>query len=507
MAFGAAGSKIEVLLTAKDDASKKMAGVANSAEAMASKLKRTGAAMMAMGTVGILAIGKIVKDATIYALTIDKLSKVTGIGVERIQQLRYAAIQEHASMEVLEKGLMNLAIRIGYAGDGLETYLRSFRNLGIEIHKTDGMLKDSLDVMMELADSFATGEITTEKLYNSLMLLGVKGGKALIPLFKLGREGIKALMEEAKKYGIMTQAQVTAFKKYADSIDALKQGFLGIKVSIGNALIPTVKKLVDIITGLTEKFQKLPESIKKIVPMIALFGSVALVAGGAGLVLKGMLMGLSMFKFAAIAAGFHTIAISLHAVATPIQMLNAALISLIALWSVASSVTGIISFIKMGKEAKNLSKEVDKISVAYDKGDISKETAMKRMLVLQEKQGKLVERVSKEGPSWSPVETAKKMVKALTEGTKVAYAAVKEIKPPDIKLPGVDDIKDTVDKIKNLTKETFGISDFMPAMMGVSAPGGLTGIIKPGTKVINIQIVADDRRVGDAVQNELNKIL
>ncbi len=50
MAFGAAGSKIEVLLTAKDDASKKMAGVANSAEAMASKLKRTGAAMMAMGT-------------------------------------------------------------------------------------------------------------------------------------------------------------------------------------------------------------------------------------------------------------------------------------------------------------------------------------------------------------------------------------------------------------------------------------------------------------------------
>ena len=184
MAFGAAGSKIEVLLTAKDDASKKMAGVANSAEAMASKLKRTGAAMMAMGTVGILAIGKIVKDATIYALTIDKLSKVTGIGVEKIQQLRYAAIQEHASMEVLEKGLMNLAIRIGYAGDGLETYLRSFRNLGIEIHKTDGLLKDSLDVMMELADSFATGKITTEKLYNSLMLLGVKGGKALIPLFK-----------------------------------------------------------------------------------------------------------------------------------------------------------------------------------------------------------------------------------------------------------------------------------------------------------------------------------
>jgi len=499
MAFGAAGSKIEVLLTAKDDASKKMAGVANSAEAMASKLKRTGAAMMAMGTVGILAIGKIVKDATIYALTIDKLSKVTGIGVEKIQQLRYAAIQEHASMEVLEKGLMNLAIRIGYAGDGLETYLRSFRNLGIEIHKTDGMLKDSLDVMMELADSFATGKITTEKLYNSLMLLGVKGGKALIPLFKLGREGIKALMEESKKYGIMTQAQVTAFKKYADSIDALKQGFLGIKVAVGNALLPTFRKLTDIIAGLTEKFQKLPESIKRIVPLIALFGSVALVAGGAGLVLKGMLMGLGALKFAAIAAGFHTMAVG---VATFSKALLPAIGYALAVYAIIEAAVRVIA---------HGTSTIFEIMALYEK---IKGRGKGPAAEDYERKAKEYAEIAASGKSqaWEKifkpfVEEIKNSLGSIAEAAQLPDIKIPDIKLPEIESPGLDKVEDTLEKIKNLTKETFGISDFMPAMMGVSAPGGLTGIIKPGTKVINIQIVADDRRVGDAVQDELNKVL
>ena len=183
-----------------------------------------------------------------YTEAIDKANKITGIATEKLQELKYAAEQEHGSFQALEKGLINLTVRLGYAGDGLETYLRYFRTLGIEYQNADGTLRNTYDVFMDLSDAVSKGTLTTEELAAAVQLFGARSGKELIPMLKKGREWFEKMGDEAHRLGVVLEDEtIKQGKELADMMLEIKTADDGVKLAIGERLMPTMMECLPII--------------------------------------------------------------------------------------------------------------------------------------------------------------------------------------------------------------------------------------------------------------------
>ena len=217
------------------------------------------------------ALTKITKDTVRYGVEIDKWGKVLDLTGEKVSRLKYAIDQEHGSFEQLGKGLFNLNIRLGYAGDGLVTYTRYFKALGIEYKNNEGTLRNSYDVFLDLVDIMNRGTISTETMAAASQLLGSRAAKDLIPFMKLGREEIERLGDEAEALGLVMSTETAAgMKKVDDAITAMKGSLKGFRNLIGERIAPAVKGFTE---TMVNAFIQIRENIDKLLPSLANLGS------------------------------------------------------------------------------------------------------------------------------------------------------------------------------------------------------------------------------------------
>jgi len=199
------------------------------------------AAMAAAAVAATAAVVKMTGDTIKYMNEVRKASLATGVAVEQFQELAYAAKQEHGDLAALEKGLGNLTIRLSYAGDGLETYLRYFRALGIEYKNQDGTLRNTIDVFYDIADKAHKGALSTEELAAITQLFGARAGRQLIPFLKLGSEGFKKLGIEGHNAGVvMSKEDVEAVKELDNKMTVLKSMVQGLTKQFVIGLLPAL---------------------------------------------------------------------------------------------------------------------------------------------------------------------------------------------------------------------------------------------------------------------------
>lgn len=181
------------------------------------------------------------RSAIKYGLEIDRLRKVTGLSAQAIAKLQFAIMQEHGSVEALSKSIPILARRIIDANDGLETYTRAFDRAGISIKDSNGELKDTEEIFLELSDFMTSGASDTVKMAVAQELLG-RSGKELIPIMKLGREEIERLGREAERLGlVMSDEDVKAMKEFDDSLLSAKLAVKGLFIVIASQLSPVLE--------------------------------------------------------------------------------------------------------------------------------------------------------------------------------------------------------------------------------------------------------------------------
>jgi hypothetical protein len=208
---------------------------------------------------------KAIGDTIRYTNEVRKASKATGVAVEKFQELAYAAKQEHGNTQALEKGLGNLTIRLGYAGDGLETYLRYFRTLGIEYKKNDGTLRNTEDVFRDIADVASKGALSTEKLAAITQLFGARAGRELVPMLRKGTEWFDKMAKEADNLGIiMSEKDVEATKEFDDKMTALKETSNALKRVFTIGLLPSLNSTADMLKENAEHSGGLRDSMKDI---------------------------------------------------------------------------------------------------------------------------------------------------------------------------------------------------------------------------------------------------
>ncbi len=201
-------------------------------------------------TAAAVAIGATVKAAADYGDQLDNMAQRTGVAVEELARLQYAAKLSDTSTEALGKGVGNLSkLMVGAAYGGAESG-KLFERFGISLRNADGTMRSTTDVLYDLSDVFTAMPDGPEKTTLAMDIFGKKMGAELIPLLNQGSAGLRAMGDEAERLGLVLNAEQTkAAADFNDNLDRLSMLSKSVAVNIGNLLIPALNammaKLID----------------------------------------------------------------------------------------------------------------------------------------------------------------------------------------------------------------------------------------------------------------------
>lgn len=185
-----------------------------------------------------------VRETIEYTGKLDDQAQALGVTAERLQELEYASLQNGLQQEELTAGLVKLTATMKAAAGGAEAQAAAFHTAGVKVKNTDGTLRDSADVLEDLADHFESLPDGADKTALSMELLG-KTGSRMIPLLNAGGQGIRDLAQEARDLGLVIQEKsVKAGADLGDEIDRLHAQTRGLWRSAIGPLLPMMTDLV-----------------------------------------------------------------------------------------------------------------------------------------------------------------------------------------------------------------------------------------------------------------------
>src|ERR1039457_7053095 len=183
-----------------------------------------------MGAGLVAAAGMAVEAARKYSEYVDAVSKgsrVTGISVESMSKLKFAAEATHTSYEALTQGLTRFASNVVKAAQGSEQQAKAFTQLGISHGQLVAGEKDLNGLLMVVADKFQT----------------------------LGARGLQKA--EAEKLGLVIGTKdVEANEQYKASIHLLKAEMEAVTVTVGREVLPAFAALISTAVGFLEAMGK-----------------------------------------------------------------------------------------------------------------------------------------------------------------------------------------------------------------------------------------------------------
>jgi len=196
-----------------------------------------------------------------YGNEIDKMSKRLELSTDFIQKFSYVAELSGTSMGQLEKGFRTIEGLAADAGRGVKLAEDSFLKLGISIYNTNGTLKSTTEIINESINALADVKGSTDRVALATDLFG-ESGTAILPILSDGKDGIKAMMEEAEKYGaVLSEKAIKTTVDFTNNMYRLKTSFNSFKM---NALIPVINELANYIATLHDANGLVVREVSKI---------------------------------------------------------------------------------------------------------------------------------------------------------------------------------------------------------------------------------------------------
>lgn len=233
-----------------------------SSKAIEQRMRRLGkgidAALQIAGAAALAATAAItvgVGNAINRLDEIGKASQKVGVTTEALSKLAYAARLADVDFQALQGGLIKLAKSQDAAAQGSAAQLDLFRALGVEFQNQDGTLRNTADVLSELADKFQALPDGADKTTAALTLLG-KSGANLIPLLNGGSEAIRDAGDELERMGgVVTPEAAAQAEIFNDNITRLKTALEGMWQSLAMQVLPALVKLTEDMTKATTSGQ------------------------------------------------------------------------------------------------------------------------------------------------------------------------------------------------------------------------------------------------------------
>ena len=185
--------------------------------------------------------------ATMARRTIDlademgKLSQSTGLTVETLSRLRYGADLSGVSFEAMTKGVGRLQRAMFDADQGMKSQADAFDALGIAIVDPTGKLRDTEQVMIDVAEQFSQMEDGATKAALAQILFG-KAGVQMIPFLNQGAKGLREMAAEADAFGITMDGKLTAAaERTNDNMTRLKTAMEGVFLRVIAQAMPRIE--------------------------------------------------------------------------------------------------------------------------------------------------------------------------------------------------------------------------------------------------------------------------
>lgn len=235
-----------VELGVNDQLTKGLAKAAKQLKAFGEGLKSIGKHLLGagLGVLGFMAgAAKAFSEGTHELL---EMSERTGVSVEALSELGFAAAQSGLDMEGLEKGLRKMEKTVGQAALGSDSANESLSRLGLTVAD---LIQLTPDRQFELiADRLSKIKDPTLRAALAMEIFG-KSGTELLPLMQDGAKGIEELRKKAQELGLTVSTETAQQAALLhDALNALWMVGKKLYVTIGSALAPVFTALAEAAT-------------------------------------------------------------------------------------------------------------------------------------------------------------------------------------------------------------------------------------------------------------------
>ena len=207
---------------------------------------------ISVGIAGVISAGgffaAITKDAIDFADQMRDMSLHTGIGVEKLSELAYAARSTGVDLQTLEGAMTKLAKAAREGMDVNSSKGKLFAALGISVDD----LKNLETLVPKLADAFAALPESTTKTALALELMG-RSGAELIEFMNQGSDGLKDFADRARELGIIIDEETAAkADQFKDSLDDVQLAVKGLGIRVASELLPKLLEFSDWLMSFTK---------------------------------------------------------------------------------------------------------------------------------------------------------------------------------------------------------------------------------------------------------------
>lgn len=271
---------------------------------------------------------------------LNDMSDRTGVSVEALSALGFAAAQTGTDMSNVEGGIRKMQKALVKGSQENLAAESTFAALGLSVEKLSNMSPE--DQFSAVADAINNIQDPTAKAAAAMEIFG-KSGTALLPMIG----DLDALTSQAKQFGLVWSGdEAKKADALGDAIDLLTATMGRVVTSIGSALAPMLTELAG---GLAMATKSVIDFIQANQPLVVLAFKVAvgIAAVGAGFVAVGAVIAGIGSTLAAVAAGLGAIGTVFAAIVSPIGILVIGLTALAA-WFVTSTDAGTAAVSALG---------------------------------------------------------------------------------------------------------------------------------------------------------------
>lgn len=277
----------------------RLRGFAESVKAVGTSVRDAGKAFALLGTA---ALTPLLGAAKLFGHAGDELAKMsdrTGISVEALSELRYAAAMADVEMEALETGVRRMQRTLGAATEGSSEAIDAFRGLGMSVEELINLTPDQQ--LAALADAIAGVDDPAQRAAAAMNVFG-RAGTGLLPFFKDGAAGIERLRGRARELGLtMGTKAAREAEAFNDAMTELWLVLRNVAVTVGADLVPLLNTMIDTVRPIAVATAAWVKANR------GLFASVALAASGIVLLGSGLVaLGFTLEKIGSVIGALGT---------------------------------------------------------------------------------------------------------------------------------------------------------------------------------------------------------
>ena len=267
----------------------------------------------AAAAAALAAIAKLGYDTMQSADNLNTLSKQTGVSTDELQKWSYASDLVDVSMDTMTGALKKMKKNMDSNSD-------AFESLGVNVKNADGTFRDVTDVFYDTLGALSNIDNETERDIKAMDIFG-KSADDLAGVIDDGGKALKDYGKEAEDLGlIMSGDTLNQLNEANDTFDQLKATLKGDLAKVGATLVttfaPALEKVADVLKKVGDRIANLTpqqaEMIVKILAIVAVIGPLVTVIGG-------------------IITGLGAVAMAMSFLLTPVGLVIAAIVALIAI--------------------------------------------------------------------------------------------------------------------------------------------------------------------------------